>query len=189
MVIENITPPTVTVANADGTTPGGKPYYDYSDLVGDGKLDPEETSGTKQLIFNNPSRVRFEFDVSCWAKVGGGGAPGIKPIIGQAQRIHIVIPIVSALAQNYPNPFNPDTWIPYELAQSCDVKIVIYDIQGRLVRLLDLGHREIGQYITKEQAAHWNGRNDAGEAVSSGIYFYQIQAGDFKAMRKMVILK
>ncbi|MBC8232855.1 T9SS type A sorting domain-containing protein [bacterium] len=103
--------------------------------------------------------------------------------------MHFVIPFVSALAPNFPNPFNPETWIPYELAQSCDVKVVIYDIQGRPVRVIDLGHQEIGQYITKEQAAHWNGRNDAGETVSSGIYFYQIQAGDFKAMRKMVILK
>jgi len=188
MVIESITPNTVTVANANGTTPGGKPYYDYSSLVGDGKLSPGETSTAKQLVFNNPSRVRFEFCVSCWAKVGGGAAPGIKSI-GQAKRIHIVIPVVSALAQNYPNPFNPDTWIPYELAEASNVKISIYDIQGRLVRIIDLGHREIDQYFTKEKAAYWDGRNNLGEKTSSGIYFYQIQAGDFKSVRKMVILK
>ena len=159
-----------------------------STLIGDGILQPGEISEAKQLIFNNPDRVRLKFNLSCWAVVGGGAAPRLKPI-GQGGRIHFVIPFVSALAQNFPNPFNPETWIPYELAQSCDVKMVIYDIQGRLVRTLDLGQREIGQYIQQEQAAHWNGRNDAGEAVSSGIYFYQIQAGDFQAVRKMVIMK
>ena len=188
MVIENITPDTVTCANEDGTTDDGKPYFDYSILVGDGNLAPGETSEAKQLAFNNPTRARFEFDVSCWAVVEGGAAPGIKPI-GQAQRIHIVIPAISALAQNFPNPFNPDTWIPYELADANDVKISIYDLKGRLVRTIDLGNREIGQYFSKEEAAYWNGRNNIGENSASGIYFYQIQAGDFQAMRKMVIIK
>ena len=67
MVIEGINSGSVTVANADGTTPEGKPYYDYSTLVGDGKLDPGETSEAKRLVFNNPTRVRFTFDVSFWA--------------------------------------------------------------------------------------------------------------------------
>jgi hypothetical protein len=69
MVIENITPSSVTVANADGTTRDGKPFYDFSTLAGDGKLDPGETSGAKRLIFNTPNRIRFEFDVSFWAVV------------------------------------------------------------------------------------------------------------------------
>ena len=134
-------------------------------------------SEAKQLLFNNPSRARFEFDVSCWAMVEGGGAPRIKPI-GQAQRIHFVIPVVSALAQNFPNPFNPDTWIPYELAEANDVTISIYDIKGRFVKTIDLGHREIGQYFTKDKAAYWNGRNNLGEKTGSGIYFYRIQANE-----------
>jgi len=188
MVIESITPSTVTVANRDGTTPEGKPYFDYSTLVGDGKLAPGETSSAKQLIFNNPNRLRFEFVVSCWARVSGGGAPRMKPV-GQAKLIHIVIPVVSALAQNYPNPFNPETWIPYELAEASNVKISIYDLKGSLVRTIDLSHHEVGQYFTKEKAAYWDGRNNLGEKTSSGIYFYQIQSGDFQAVRKMVILK
>ncbi len=67
MVIEKITPSTVTVANADGITDGGKPYFDFSNMAGDGILASKETSGSKDLIFNNPSRVRFSFDVSLWA--------------------------------------------------------------------------------------------------------------------------
>ena len=95
-----------------------------------------------------------------------------------------------ALMQNYPNSFNPDTWIPYQLAEDVGVAIRIYDVTGRLVRALDLGHRPAGFYTTKDRAAYWDGKNEAGEQVSSGIYFYIIQAGgDFTATRKMVIAK
>ena len=190
MVIESITPPTVTVANEDGTTHAGKPYYDYSNFVGDGRLEPEETSEAKQLVFNSPGRVKFEFDVSCCVKMGGDTAsPRMKLLIGQAKRIHIVIPAVSALAQNFPNPFNPETWIPYELAESSEIRISIYDVQGKLVRTLYFGRKEIGQYFSKDKAAYWDGRNNLGENTGSGVYFYQIQAGDFQAVRKMVIVK
>ncbi|MBW1803816.1 MAG: T9SS type A sorting domain-containing protein, partial [Deltaproteobacteria bacterium] len=91
--------------------------------------------------------------------------------------------------QNYPNPFNPDTWIPYQLAEDVDVVIRIYDATGRLVRALNLGHKPGGFYTTKEESAYWDGRNEAGEQVASGIYFYSITAGDFSAMRKMVVKK
>ena len=130
LVIENITSPAVTVvtvANADGETEDGKPYFDYSDLVGDTKLGPGETSEAKMLIFDNPTRARFEFDISCWAVVEDGDGVG-APSKQQPKRIHIVIPGETTLAQNYPNPFNPETWIPYELADSGDIKILIYDV-------------------------------------------------------------
>ncbi|MBI1926942.1 T9SS type A sorting domain-containing protein [Candidatus Poribacteria bacterium] len=192
MVIESITPPSVTVANPDGTTPAGKPYFDFSALIGsDGKLSPGETSGAKQLIFNNPTRVRFNFTVSFWAQVGSGGfpAPPLKVLIEPPPPSDVEIPLVSALAQNFPNPFNPETWIPYALAKASPVQIIIYDIQGRLVRTLDLGHREVGQYLNREKAAYWDGRNQLGEPVGSGVYLYRLQAGEFQATRKMVILK
>lgn len=100
-----------------------------------------------------------------------------------------LLPKNTALLQNYPNPFNPDTWIPYKLAKSADVVIRIYSINGHLVRTLVLGKKETGHYVVKETAAYWNGRNDSGESVSSGVYFYQMKAGNFVATRKMVILK
>ncbi len=90
---------------------------------------------------------------------------------------------------NYPNPFNPETWIPYELAEGSEVTIRVYSVSGLLIRTLDLGHRPAGFYTTKDRSAYWNGRNEAGEEVSSGIYFYSISAGDFSAMRKMVVKK
>ena len=93
------------------------------------------------------------------------------------------------LLSNYPNPFNPETWIPYHLVQPADVTLTIYDTTGVMVRRLDLGHQPAGYYTDKTQAAYWDGRNNLGETVGSGVYFYQLQAGDFSATRKLVILK
>ena len=101
--------------------------------------------------------------------------------IGQPKR--------NLLLQNYPNPFNPETWIPYHLASVADVKISIYDINGVLVRRLDVGYQQAGFYMGRTQAAYWDGRNQWGEFVVSGVYFYQLQAGEYSATRKMVILK
>jgi len=89
----------------------------------------------------------------------------------------------------YPQPCNPEVWIPYKLAKDVEVNITIYDSSGRLIRTLDMGYRPVGAYITKDKAAYWNGKNEAGEQVSSGVYFYTIQAGEFIATRKMVVGK
>ncbi|MFC1718322.1 dockerin type I domain-containing protein [Candidatus Poribacteria bacterium] len=91
--------------------------------------------------------------------------------------------------QNYPNPFNPDTWVPYQLREDSDVIIKIYTSAGQLVRTLDLGHKSAGVYISKEKAAYWDGRNEGGEKTVSGVYFYNIQAGDFTATKKMTIVE
>ncbi|MEK7397772.1 MAG: FlgD immunoglobulin-like domain containing protein [Candidatus Poribacteria bacterium] len=99
------------------------------------------------------------------------------------------IPPGNQLAQNYPNPFNPETWIPFKLAQDADVAIKIFDASGKLVRSIDLGRKSAGYYTSKSAAAYWNGKNNAGESVTSGIYFYSIKAGDFTAMKKLLILK
>jgi DNA-binding beta-propeller fold protein YncE len=93
------------------------------------------------------------------------------------------------LFQNYPNPFNPDTWIPYALAKQCQVKLKIQSATGELIRTLDLGSKTAGLYLSKEKAIHWDGKNGAGERVSSGVYFYTIQAGEYAATKKMVIAK
>ena len=99
------------------------------------------------------------------------------------------IPDKTKLLQNYPNPFNPDTWIPFQLAESANVTISIYDISGRLIRTLVLDDRYAGFYTTRDRAAYWNGRNSIGEKVSSGVYFYRINAGKFYAIKRMAILK
>ena len=93
------------------------------------------------------------------------------------------------LLPNYPNPFNPETWIPYQLAATADVSMKIYDISGRLVRTISVGFKPIGYYLTRERAAYWDGRNEAGESVSSGVYFLQFIAGDFTTTQQVVIVK
>lgn len=95
----------------------------------------------------------------------------------------------SALLQNYPNPFNPETWIPFDLVQSAPVKVQILSMRGEVIRELDLGYLESGTYRTRDRAAHWDGKNELGERVASGTYFYRILAGSFSSIRKMVILK
>ena len=88
-----------------------------------------------------------------------------------------------------PNPFNPETWIPFQLSQDSQVAITIYDVQGQPIRQLELGQMAAGRYIRADQAAYWDGKTEAGEAVASGTYFYQLQAGDYIETKKMVILK
>ena len=102
-------------------------------------------------------------------------------ILGEVKR--------NQLLQNFPNPFNPETWIPFRLADESDVTIQIYNATGQLVRRLSPGTLPPGDYSSQSQAAYWNGRNDTGELVSSGIYLYTISAGNFSATRKMLIQK
>ena len=95
----------------------------------------------------------------------------------------------NALFQNFPNPFNPETWIPYALAHDASVNICIYDIQGQLVRQIGIGRQPAGSYLSREDAVYWDGKDQLGETVSSGVYFYTLKADTFQATRRMVILK
>ena len=101
----------------------------------------------------------------------------------------LLVPEKSKLLQNYPNPFNPETWIPYQLSQDENVTISIYNVKGQLIRTLNIGNQIAGIYMTKERAAYWNSKDAVGESVSSSVYFYQLKAGGFSAIRKMVIVK
>ena len=99
------------------------------------------------------------------------------------------IPAQTELLANYPNPFNPETWIPFRLAEDARVSLTIYGASGSLVRTIDIGFTPAAVYQGRSEAIYWDGRNDFGEQVSSGIYFYHLNAGDFSATRKMVIVK
>ena len=99
------------------------------------------------------------------------------------------IPYQTRSLPNFPNPFNPETWMPYQLAEDAPVRIHIYDLTGRRVRTLDLGHQSVGYHVKRDKAAYWDGRNDLGESLASGIYIYQFAAGDYTQTHRMVIVK
>ena len=112
-----------------------------------------------------------------------------RGIVNLQRLLASLIPEKTVLLANYPNPFNPETWIPYHLADPSNVQITIYDTRGSIIRHLKLGHQHPGYYATKNRAAYWDGRNEVGERVANGIYFYQLQADQVSVLRKMVILK
>ncbi len=94
-------------------------------------------------------------------------------------------PAVFSLAANYPNPFNPQTTIQYALPQAADVGLTVYNVLGQPVRTLVAEHQAAGRY-----AVEWDATNDSGQSVSSGMYFYRLQAGgDFLDIKKMLLLK
>ena len=100
-----------------------------------------------------------------------------------------VEPFANRLMANYPNPFNPETWIPFELAADSHVEVRVYGLDGSVVRTVELGRRAIGEYRTRDEAAYWDGRNESGEHVASGVYVYELLAGEQRAVRRMVISK
>ena len=105
------------------------------------------------------------------------------------QLFNTAVPTETVLLPNYPNPFNPETWIPYDLAEDANVHLHVYNATGESIQQLSLGFQTAGTYRTRSRAAYWDGRNAAGETVASGIYFYTLQAGQFKTTRQMVIIK
>jgi hypothetical protein len=94
-------------------------------------------------------------------------------------------PLAFDLRANYPNPFNPLTRIDYSLARPARVNLVIYNSAGQLVRTLV---QEL-QQVAGVHHVQWNGRNDAGESLASGVYLYRLEAGDFVRTRKMVLVR
>ena len=98
-------------------------------------------------------------------------------------------PANTQLLTNHPNPANPETYIPYRLAKPADVTLTIYNIRGVVVRILAVGHQPAGYYTNRSRAIHWDSKNEFGERVATGLYFYQLKAGDYTAMRKMLIRK
>ena len=132
-------------------------------------------------------------DVAGWLAQARGlevGDANLERGIRFLERLLAVLkPDETALLPNYPNPFNPETWIPYHMAQGAEVEITIYDSMGVRVRRLTLGYQAPGYYADRGRAAYWDGRNEDGESVASGVYFYQLRAGDYAAARRMVIIK
>ncbi|MDP2704729.1 MAG: FlgD immunoglobulin-like domain containing protein, partial [bacterium] len=86
--------------------------------------------------------------------------------------------------------FNPETWIPFTLGEDTSPTLTIYSSAGVPVRTIGLGRIRAGAYVTRGKAIHWDGRNDAGEPVASGVYFIELAAtSGFHAMRRLIVAR
>ena len=173
-----------------------------TDVNGDGKvnildltivarsMDKTIAAAPSALILNNrisPVVVRTWISK---AYTENDGSLAFQQGIANLERLlAALIPSESQLFANYPNPFNPETWIPYQLAKPADVTLYIYAANGVLVRRLDVGYQPAGHYQDRSRAAYWDGKNETGESVASGVYFYAFTAGNFRSTRKMLVMK
>ena len=145
--------------------------------LGNGKLEGTMRFDSYQLKYVSGSSVKSGTIYVAQLQAAKGTVTAVDPGPG-------VVPLSFDLQQNYPNPFNPTTSISYQLSAIAPVTLKLYDMLGREVTTLV---NEIGQ--PGRHTAIWNGKNDRGETVSSGIYLYQLRAGTSVLTRKMVLLK
>ena len=156
-------------------------------------LGESTTSASPSIFAMNGIEDLNPAMIQAWiaqAQVENDGSAAFRQGIENLQKLlTLFIPEKTVLLHNYPNPFNPETWISYQLAEPAEVTLTIHSVNGTLIRTLALGHHRAGTYQTRSRAAYWDGKNDVGESVASGIYFYTLTAGEFTATRKMLIKK
>ena len=173
-----------------------------TDVNGDGKvnildltivarsMDKTIAAAPSALILNNRiSSVVVRTWISRAYTENDGSLAFQQGIANLERLLAALIPPEIQLFANYPNPFNPETWIPYQLAKPSDVTLYIYAASGVLVRRLEVGYQPAGHYQDRNRAAYWDGKNEMGESVASGVYFYTFTAGSFMSTRKMLIMK
>ena len=156
--------------------------------VAGGKIYWTEQNSIRRADLNGENIQNVVIGLGTPANLILGTAP-FDAIVQAAPIVVGGIPDEPRLYPNYPNPFNPETWIPYQLSKSTDVRVLIYAADGKLIRTLKLGQQAAGVYESRSRAAYWDGRNEVGESVASGLYFYTLKAGDFTATRKLLIRK
>jgi len=197
-------PPVITLNNTDGGGNGIGAYWDYNNSLGsDNELSPGETSTAKCWEFYNPNMVGFYFSCDIYGvpasslpkiAAGSGNSPFAmtndieKQLVminrGDINVAEIAVPKDFVLEQNFPNPFNAETMIKYQLPEPSKVGIKILNLLGQEIRTLVDGHKAAGFHV-----ATWNGKDNSGKDVASGIYIYQIQAGDFVDAKKMELIR
>ena len=165
-----------------------------TDVVQSGYFCAAFADLTQKAVIQSGDGVRVSLLDSAGHIIGEPTTYTVTPRMIETAFVSLTLEVIpqpetTRLLQNYPNPFNPETWIPYQLSEPATVTITIYDVMGNIVRSLNLGHQAAGFYRSRSTAAYWDGRNHLNESVASGIYFYQIQAGESSATRRMLILK
>jgi hypothetical protein len=141
------------------------------------RWDKDDKVGWSAIGYDAGSRLGGQADTDLWIeKIGTGTGVESQP--------EVILPSAFTLSQNYPNPFNATTVILYSLQKNANVKLVIYNLRGQKVKTLVDEQKPAGEYqIT------WDGKNDSGEEVASGVYFYKLSAGEFSETKKMVLLR
>ena len=180
----------------------GKTGQNAADVNGDGQVNIQDlvlvagalgTSAAAPSLHAKDLSMLTTADVKSWLSqaqhLNLTDTTSLRGTLFLQQLLEALIPKETALLPNYPNPFNPETWIPYHLAKDANVSLHIYAVNGTLVRTLALGHQAAGIYQSRSRAAYWDGKNQFGESVASGLYFYTLTAGNFTATRKMLIRK
>ena len=179
--------------NADANSPAdvnGDGVVDVSDVIQMIQMmDVDNLSAAPTTVSTNVHSL-IEACIS-QARLEDDGSIAFRQGIQNLQNLlaSLIIPQETVLLANYPNPFNPETWIPYQLAVPAEITLTIFDMNGGMVRRLEVGHQSAGMYQSRGRAAYWDGRNQRGESVASGLYFYTLSAGEFTATRKMLIRK
>ena len=135
-------------------------------------------------------RSRAAFDVLL-AQFGETGMPEPSNVNPFSNSLPVTVGGLKrgVLLQNYPNPFNAETWIPFRLIQPSRVTLRIYDLRGGLVHRAAMGELPVGDYSAKSDAAYWNGRNLKEEPVSSGVYFYVLEASGERHVRRLMVVE
>jgi hypothetical protein len=152
------------------------------------------TSHLGRMVFDvtdsaplNISEDHFALTVGDVLLAEGGAVPvaaRMKSVVGRTLDPQVTRVYHNRLDQNFPNPFNPATTLAFSIKDAGHVSLTIYDVAGRRVRELVNERRDRGAYKIP-----WNGENDSGQRVSSGVYFYKLVVGSFTDTKKMTILK
>ncbi len=180
----------------------GKTGPNIADVNGDGIVNIADlimiaaelgNAAAPSISFRNLNLHMTSADVEQWLtqaqSLNSNDTTYKNGILFLEQLLIVLIPKKTVLLPNYPNPFNPETWIPYQLSEPSDVTIRIYSADGLLIKNISLGHKQPGLYQDRTRAGYWDGKNELGEPVASGIYFYEFTAGNYSATKRMLIRK
>ena len=195
----------ILIAQSFGTQPPDNPQ---ADVNSDGVVNVMDLVFVVKRFSQNaaaPSQLDLIKSIPSTAKeiiAAQRALSELEAIPNKSQGVQLVIELLrhylsvanqrveeTKLLPNYPNPFNPETWIPYQLSEGSTVTVKIYDVSGSLVRTIGVGHKPVGYYLTREKAVYWDGQNQTGEPVSSGVYFYTLNTDAYTQTRRMVIVK
>jgi hypothetical protein len=185
-----ISAPTITKAtrtSVSGTAIPNATIEIYTDAEDEGQIFQGQTQSGADGRFEWTGVIQGSLPhvTAIAIKAEGSTSPFSIQFTTSVEETHTAsAPATFTLEQNYPNPFNPDTHIDFHLAHAADVSLMIFDLQGRWISTITRGKMGPGHY-----SLVWNGQNNQGESVPSGVYLYQLSVGDLACRRKMILVK